>query len=130
MTHSVFHLFLRGDTVILVENCRQWYLWDNVLLGIILATPSAASYLFLTSSQAVGTALMAASTSVSVTPCGRSWLATMMRRALSKLAEVSDMNPRYFNCYMPVIQSAFKFVLSTPRATAKPNPPPPVEKRT
>jgi len=46
-------------------------LFAALLLGIILATPSAASYLFLTSSQAVGTALMAAVASLFLAPVVR-----------------------------------------------------------
>ncbi|PTQ58294.1 hypothetical protein C8J26_3894 [Sphingomonas aurantiaca] len=46
-------------------------LFAALLLGIILATPSAASYLFLTSSQAVGTAVMAAVASLLLAPVVR-----------------------------------------------------------
>lgn len=46
-------------------------LFAALLLGIILATPSAASYLFLTSSQAVGTAVMAAVASLFLAPVVR-----------------------------------------------------------
>jgi hypothetical protein len=46
-------------------------LFTALLLGIILATPSAASYLFLTSSQAVGTAVMAALASLFLAPVVR-----------------------------------------------------------
>jgi hypothetical protein len=46
-------------------------LFAALLLSIILATPSAASYLFLTSSQAAGTAVMAAVASLLLAPAVR-----------------------------------------------------------
>ncbi|TCQ02857.1 hypothetical protein [Sphingomonas sp. PP-CC-3A-396] len=46
-------------------------LFVALLLGVILATPSAVSYLFLTSSQAVGTAIMAALASLFLAPVVR-----------------------------------------------------------